>query len=161
MCCDADERYVGPIRDFVRSPNASSIDGVRVRLFDAYMTALDNVPFQKGMRLTNFRKFFGPEFREILMLWKNSDFVEFLGLDAREPKVDGEIRSLFLCQHYGKSLSSDHWEETCEYYSEHFPYESYGKKWAERKGRALHLQSDFGRQLYPWGAELFENSVEI
>jgi hypothetical protein len=31
------------------------------------------------------------------------------------------------CQHYGKSLSVDHWEETCEYYMRHFPFDTYGR----------------------------------
>jgi hypothetical protein len=65
------------------------------------------------------------------------------------------------CQHYGKSLSVDHWEETCEYYMRHFPFDTYGQKWRDRKGRAIHTQSDFMRSLYEWGDTLFANAVEI
>ena len=61
------------------------------------------------------------------------------------------------CQHYGKSLSIDHWEETCDYYMRHFPFDTYGRKWRDRKIRAIHTQSDFMRPLYEWGDTLFAN----
>jgi hypothetical protein len=67
----------------------------------------------------------------------------------------------FYCQHYGKSLSLDHWEETCDYYIKHFPFETYGRKWLSRKGRAIHTQSDFMQPLYEWGDALFANTVRM
>lgn len=161
MCCDADERYIGEIRNFVTSPVAAQPDAVRIQLFDAYMTEGDDHPYSVGTNLQNFRNFFGPERRDILMLWKNSDLVQFIGLDAREPVVPGKVDVRFFCQHYGKSLSYQHWEETCEYYASHFPWIPYGQKWTERKGKALHLQSDFGRPMYEWGSNLFSNAVKI
>lgn len=161
MCCDADERYIGPIRQFVTEPIQGKPDAIRIQLFDAYMTEGDDRPYSGEMLLTNFRHFFGPERRDILMLWKNSDLVHFTGLDAREPVVQGSSELKFFCQHYGKSLSYEHWEATCEYYVNHFPLDSYGKKWADRKGKALHSQSDFGRPLFEWGDNLFENAVKI
>ena len=160
MCCDADERYIGPIREFVSAPNMSALpDAVRVKLFDAYMVQDDQAPYQQGVSLLNFRLFFGPERRDILMLWKNSESVVYRGLDSREPIVPGLQECQFYCQHYGKSLSVQHWEETCDYYINHFPFELYGKKWSARKGRAIHTKSDFGRPLYRWGEELFANAV--
>ena len=75
-------------------------------------------------------------------------------------RVD-RVKTGLYCQHYGKSLSVDHWEETCEYYIRHFPFDTYGRKWRERKGRAIHTQSDFMRPLYEWGDTLFANAVEI
>ena len=161
MCCDADERYVGPIREFVTGPEDRQPAAVKIRLFDAYMTEGDDHPFEKGRRLLNFRRFFGPECRDILMLWKNDHRVEFKGLDSREPIVPSDAEMKFFCQHYGKSISYEQWEDTCNYYVNHFPWEPYGKKWAERKGRALHVKSDSGSQLYEWGAELFRNAVKI
>lgn len=160
MCCDADERFFGDIRSFVTS-NSLSIqpDAIRISLFDAYMTPLDQGAYKIGQSLINFRKFFGPECRNILMLWKNVPEVSFMGLDAREPTVPGNVVTRFYCQHYGKSLSVEHWEETCEYYVNHFPYDPYGKKWEARKGKAVHEISDFGRTLFPWGDTLFKNSV--
>jgi hypothetical protein len=55
------------------------------------------------------------------------------------------VETSLYCQHYGKSLSVEHWEETCEYYMRHFPFDTYGRKWRDRKGRAIHTQSDFMR----------------
>lgn len=161
ICCDADERFFGPIREFVTTSNGV-VNAVRISLFDAYMTSGDDISIRKGSQLLNFRKFFGPERRDILMLWKNTSLVRFIGLDAREPAIDfANIQTLFYCQHYGKSLSYSHWEETCDYYAKYFPWETYGKKWDSRRGKALHHQSDFGRPLYEWGSQLFLNSVKI
>lgn len=161
MCCDADERYVGPIREFVTAPIAAQVNGVRIRLFDAYMTKNDDHPFEKGMKLLNFRRYFGPERRDILMLWKNREDVKFVGLDAREPIVATGVETDFYCQHYGKSLSYAHWEATCDYYVKHFPWDPYGQKWNARKGKALHEQSDFGTALHAWGSDLFDAAVKI
>ena len=163
FCADADERYIGNIRDFVESNIFSDIDIVRISLFDAYMTENDKAPFIKGEKLMNFRKYFGPERRDIIMLWKPHDDITFVGLDSREPvySSDRNVVTKFNCQHYGKSLSVEHWEETCDYYVKHFPYESYGKKWQERKGNAIHNKSDFNRPLFEWGEKLFSNATVI
>lgn len=161
MCCDADERYIGSIRNFVTQPVEDKPDAIRIRLFDAYMTEGDDRPYLDGMRLKDFRRFFGPECRDILMLWRNSNMAHFVGLDSREPVIKGRIEPKFLCQHYGKSLSYEHWEDTCEYYVKNFPFDTYGKKWASRKGKALHVKSDFDRPLFEWGEALFENAVKI
>lgn len=160
MCCDADERYIGPIRQFVSRPDFGDLpDAIRIQLFDAYMTPGDSKPYQKGTPLLNFRGYFGPERRDILMLWKNTHNAEFRGLDSREPHVHGVEGKRFYCQHYGKSLSVEHWEATCDYYVDHFPYEPYGRKWLARKGRAIHSESDFGRPLFRWGEDLFMNAI--
>lgn len=160
MCCDADERYIGDIRSFVAENDYwNKPDAIRISLFDAYMTENDNAAYQQGQPLLNFRREFGPECRNILMLWKNNEDVVYRGLDAREPSVSGNVAIRFYCQHYGKSLSISHWESTCEYYINHFPYDPYGKKWEARKGKAIHELSDFGRPLLPWGDDLFRNAV--
>ncbi len=159
MCCDADERFVGPIRQFVTEPIQDKPDNIRIQLFDAYMTSSDDQPYSGVEPLMNFRGYFGPECRNILMLWKNGDAVRYVGLDAREPLVEGSIATMFRCQHYGKSLSYEHWESTCDYYVSNFPWDPYGKKWASRKGKALHALSDFGRPLFKWGEDLFKHAV--
>lgn len=160
MCCDADERYVGDIRALVTALNYEmQPDAVRISLFDAYMTAADSSAYKPGQRLLGFRQYFGPECRNILMLWKNSAEVGYRGLDAREPWVPGDVTIRFYCQHYGKSLSVEHWEATCDYYVNHFPYDPYGRKWEARKGRAIHDLSDFGRPLLQWGDDLFKRAV--
>lgn len=158
MCCDADERYFGDIKDYVSSETLNKPHGIRIQLYDAYMTYGDDKPYVKGQNLINFRKYFGPECRNILMLWQNLPHIQYQGLDAREPSMVGGTDIKFYCQHYGKSLSYQHWEETCDYYVKNFPWDPYGKKWSERKGKALHTQSDFGRKLYLWGEELFLKS---
>lgn len=160
MCCDADERYVGNIRGLVTAPDYSNEpDAIRISLFDAYMTATDKATYRKDFSLLNFRQYFGPECRNILMLWKNTAEVAYLGLDAREPCVSGTVAIRFYCQHYGKSLSIEHWEATCDYYVNHFPYDPYGKKWEARKGKAIHELSDFSRPLFKWGNDLFKHAI--
>ncbi|GEN35147.1 glycosyltransferase family 2 protein [Aneurinibacillus danicus] len=164
FCADADERYMGNIREFVCSESSKEVSLVRISLFDAYLTPNDHAPYKKGQPLLNLRKYFGPERRDIIMLWRaNEEGITFLGDDSREPiyPKSSKVKTLFKCQHYGKALSIQHWEETCNYYIKHFPYIPYGEKWEKRKGKAIHTISDFGTPLYQWGKELFSNAVII
>ncbi|GHA06342.1 hypothetical protein UN63_10035 [Oceanisphaera arctica] len=157
FCADADERYVGDIRGFVHSEQALELDGVRLSLFDAYMTPDDSAPYRRGP-LLDFRRHFGVERRDILMLFRLSAAPRFEGLDRREPDLPPAARVAvrFAVQHYGKAISESQWEDTCDYYINHFPYEPYGKKWQARKGQAIHRGvSDFDTPLYSWGDELF------
>ena len=161
FCFDADERVTGDLRGFVGGLHGGDCDGVRIRLFDAYMTPDDQAPYRPDRELLDFRRFFGPEQRDILMLWRNRPEVVFAEQHAREPGGLERVRTDLYCQHYGKSLSVEHWEETCDYYIRHFPYDTYGRKWSERKGQAIHTRSDFMRPLYEWGDTLFANAVRI
>ena len=161
FCFDADERVTGDLRRFVEGQRATDHDGVRIQLFDAYMTPDDHAPYQPDRELLGFRRFFGPERRDILMLWRSRSEVIFAEHHAREPGGVERVRTDLYCQHYGKSLSVAHWEETCEYYIRHFPFETYGRKWRDRKGRAIHTQSDFMRPLYEWGDTLFANAIKL
>lgn len=161
LCFDADERVIGNLRGFLESPSAKKCNGIRIRLFDAYMTSDDHAPFLQQQNLLDFRQFFGPERRDILMLWRNLPHVRYAGLDAREPTGVDQVITNFYCQHYGKAISTEQWEETCDYYVKYFPFETYGQKWLARKGNAIHTQSDFSRPLFHWGSELFDNSVLI
>jgi len=161
LCFDADERITGDLRSFVSGSLAKGCDGVSVQLFDAYMTADDCAPYQPGQELLDFLRYYGPERRDILMLWRNRPEVFFAEGHEREPGGISRLRTDLYCQHYGKSLSLEHWEETCDYYIKHFPFETYGRKWLARKGQAIHSQSDFMRPLYAWGEALFANAVKI
>lgn len=161
LCFDADERVTGDLRGFIDSASASQCNGVRIRLFDAYMTPDDHAPFIQGQRLLDSRRFFGPERRDILMLWRNLPRVRYSGLDSREPTGVDQAVTDFYCQHYGKAISLEQWEETCDYYIKHFPSETYGQKWLARKGAAVHTQSDFSRPLFEWGDILFDNAIVI
>ena len=161
LCFDADERVTGEMRGFLEGPELGDCEGIRVPLFDAYMTPDDCAPYQSDRALLNFRRFFGPEQRDILMLWRNRAEVFFPEQKARSPVGIKRIRTGFYCQPYGKALSVAHWEETCDYYIRHFPFKTYGRKWSDRKGRAIHTQSDFMRPLYEWGDTLFAAAVNI
>lgn len=160
-CFDADERVLGDLRDFVGQVSPGECNGIRIRLFDAYMTPDDYQPCIRGLSLLNSRRYFGPERRDILMLWRHRPQVAFQGMDAREPVGVNQILTHFYCQHYGKATSIEQWEETCDYYLEHFPAETYGKKWLSRKGKAIHTHSDFGYPLYTWGPILFAKSIPL
>ena len=137
LCFDADERVAGDLRGLLQGPRTGDCEGIRVRLFDAYMTPDDCAPYQSHLELLGFRQFFGPEQRDILMLWRNREKVFFAERHAREPGGIKQLRTELYCQHYGKSLSVEHWEETCDYYIRHFPFETYGRKWLDRKGQAI------------------------
>lgn len=156
---DADERIIGDIKEFIKSEESANIDAVRISLFDAYLTKTDQQPYLEGP-LLNFRKYYGIERRDIIMLWRNSQDITYQGLDSREPFIPNNkmVITKFYCQHYGKSLSIQHWEETCQYYIQHFPYEPYGAKWENRIGKGIHELSDFDTPLYVWGDELFKNA---
>lgn len=155
---DCDERFEGNIRKYLLSEDSKNVDAIRIRLFDAYITSDDQDAYNDG-ELYDFRKYFGPECRDILMIWRNSANIKFEGLDKREPILrSSNVITKFYCQHYGKSLSIEHWEETCDYYSEHFP--KYADKWRKRKGMAIHKQSDFNRKLYTWKSAK-DHSVKI
>lgn len=148
--CDADERFEGDIKKYLLEECPRDVNSVRIPLLDAYITRNDKDPYKSGRKLFNFRKYFGPERRDILMIWRNGCGADFDQIDAREPKgiIDYKEETKFYCQHYGKSLSIEQWEETCNYYVEHFP--KYRDKWQARKGKAIHDRSDFGDKLYPW-----------
>jgi hypothetical protein len=161
LCFDPDERVTGDLRGFVAGLSGQACDAVRVRLFDAYMTPDDHAPYESGQALLDFRRYFGPEERDILMLWRNRPQIVFAEGDGRTPRGMEHVKTDLYCQHYGKSLSIAHWEETCDYYIKHFPFDTYGRKWTERKGRAIHTESDFGRPLYAWGESLFAKAVPL
>ncbi|MET4042078.1 glycosyltransferase family 2 protein [Bradyrhizobium sp. RT6a] len=159
FCFDPDERVTGDLRGFMERTHSTDCDGVRVQLFDAYLTPDDQAPYQANQALLDFRRFFGPEQRDILMLWRNR--LEVIFANGRVPSGVERVETGLHCQHYGKSLSVGHWEETCDYYIRHFPFDTYGRKWSDRKGRAIHTQSDFMRPLYEWGDTLFADAVKI
>ncbi len=147
--CDADERFEGNIRNYLLHECPTDVNGIKISLFDAYITKNDMKPIRRGDKLFDFRQYFGREKRDILMIWRNMTGVDFLVSDARPPQnVQPEIITKFYCQHYGKSLSVEHWDETCRYYMNYFP--KYSEKWRERLGKAIHNETDFGTELMLW-----------
>lgn len=153
---DCDERFELDVNELKGLPQ--EVDGVRISLFDGYMTEFDDASYNGG-ELMNFRKYFGPEMRDILMIFRNRDYIKFVGLDAREPFGCKNTVTLFYCQHYGKCISEEQWESTCAYYATYFP-EPYKSKWEGRKGKHIHTLSDFGRELFTWD-EVKYNSIKI
>jgi hypothetical protein len=121
----------------------------------------DYIPYQPGQQLLVFRRFYGAEQRDILMLWRNRSEVYFAEGHERQPGGIGRVRTNLCCQHYGKSLSVEHWEETCDYYIKHFPFQNVRTEMARPQRAAIHSQSDFMRPLYEWGDALFANAVRI
>ena len=141
LCFDADERLIGDMPDM-------RADGYRFRLFDGYLTERCRVEYASD-ELQYLPRMWGPEYRDILMLFK-IDRAKYVGLDRREPMFNGRIeQSNMFVKHFGKCLSVDHWEQTCDYYAKYFPAR-YQKKWENRKGKAIHTTSDFGRELFAW-----------
>jgi len=133
LCFDPDERVAGDMRGFVAGLTDET-DAVRVRLFDAYMTPEDQAPYTSDQPLLDFRKFYGPEQRDILMLWRNRPEIGFAEGDGRTPRGMTSVKTALFCQHYGKSLSVAHWEETCDYYIRHFPYETLRREVGSAEG---------------------------
>ena len=141
LCFDADERLDGPLP-------ALEADGYRFQLFDGYMTPDLQEPYTGGP-LADLPRMWGPERRDILMLFRRSKS-HYAGRDRREPITRGRIElASTRVRHYGKCLSIGHWEDTCDYYGRYFP-EPYRSKWRARKGKAIHTLSDFGRPLLSW-----------
>ena len=149
---DADERLIGNIREDTLSLNKNKIHYIRVPLYDAYLTPNDCQPFTAESSLLNGRVFFGPERRDIIFAWNKHANAEYILDDAREPSVSSnQYTTIFLCQHYGKAISKERWDDKCYYYINNFPFDVYGRKWESRLGKAVHCFSDFDTPLYKWG----------
>lgn len=139
---DADERIDF---SFLHEQHLKLMDGIVMKLFDYYITAEDvDLDYKE-------RKYLGPEYREILMMYKNKPGLKYEFADQREMALPKGSQILYAgaVKHYGKAISVEEWESTCEYYSTHFP-EPYKTKWEQRKGKAVHTKSDFGADLITW-----------
>jgi glycosyltransferase involved in cell wall biosynthesis len=151
---DADERLVGDLPGMT-----GDTSGYRFKLFDGYMTEEHRVEYASGS-LAELPRLYGPERRDILMLFRTED-ARYLGLDQREPVVHGPVETTSVyVKHFGKCLSVEQWEETCDYYATFFP-EPYKSKWEARRGGAIHAASDFGRPLYAWDELLARPEVQV
>jgi len=144
---DVDERLEFD-RDLVRAmPDA--VAGMAFRLFDFYMTPDDREPYRRGQPLTDLRQWCGPEYRDILMAFDRERAI-FPPHEqcVREPSVQGPVALVGHARHYGKALSVAEWDAKCAFYMRCFP--RYAKKWARRRGQAIHTRSDFGAELIEW-----------
>jgi hypothetical protein len=136
---DADERIEWDFKGY------ENYDCIVMKLFDFYITEDDkNHPYYD-------RQWLGPEYRNILMMFRNMPGIGYFMPDQREALLrrDAKVLHTGYVKHYGKAISIDEWEKTCDYYSSYFD-EPYRTKWLKRKGKAVHSQSDFGRPLIRW-----------
>ena len=106
FCFDPDERVTGDLRGFLEGMHSSDCDGLRVQLFDAYLTPDDHEPYRDDRELLGFRRFFGPERRDILMLWRNRVDVTFAEKHGREPGGVERVETGLYCQHYASRCRS-------------------------------------------------------
>lgn len=136
-CFDADEYIEFENIDFTK-------DSYFFRLFDFYITEEDK---DKGYL---HRQWMGEEYREITMLFKVNPNVKF---NSRVPKNVGKPCFGGWVKHYGKAISVEEWEKTCDYYINHrwkgVDDELYNR-WKSRKGKAIHAVSSFGNKLIKW-----------
>lgn len=115
------------------------------RLYDFYITEEDkDKPWKE-------RRWMGPEYRDILMFFKVMPGVHFYQREPVGPwkaiERGGDVR------HYGKAISIDEWEKTCDYYVRHIGGQylpKFTRKWEARRGKAIHTVSDFGKPLILW-----------
>lgn len=142
LCFDADERFVGEFPSLI-----TDVDAYKFQLFDGYITPSTPDDYEGGS-LEDLPRLWGPERRDITMLFR-TDKAKFIGLDQREPVIDGmTAMSDVLVKHYGKCISRAQFEETCRYYMK---WPKYAEKWAQRLDEGcVHTQSDFGRDLVTW-----------
>lgn len=136
-------------------------EAVKFKLYDFYITPDDitqtvdihtGTPFKT---VTNYseREWIGPEYRNILMMFRNYRWTRFAGIDAREPFMRQGRRCLTsgYVKHYGKALTIERYDRKVKYYIEEFGAQ-YRTKWLKRVGKAVKndFMSDFGTKLIKW-----------
>tara|TARA_R110000737_G_scaffold351938_1_gene395810 strand:- start:1259 stop:2005 length:747 start_codon:yes stop_codon:yes gene_type:complete len=124
--------------------NDTNTSAYSLRLFDYYITKDD---VTKNYRE---REWMGPEYRDIMMLFRPSPKILF---KDRQPLGFTNHKLGGFVKHYGKAVSIVEWEKTCDYYIEHrggIQRPFFTNKWKARKGKAIHTESDFGRELIKW-----------
>jgi len=121
-------------------------------LFDFYITPED------VEETYLHRRWMGPEYRNIPMFFKVRPSIKFT---QRVPRGIG-MNTAFggYVRHYGKAISVKRWEDACEYYvdvrwADRKP--KLRQSWEDRKGKAIHTESDFDRPLITWD-ERFDTS---
>lgn len=119
------------------------VGAVAHRLYDVYITPKDvNDSYRE-------RNWVGPEYRTIIFFFKNSPYLGYNKPDQRIVDLPPQTKIVVagIVKHFGKGLSVEHWEETCDYYINFWP--KYAAKWQARKGQAVKKDylSDFGNKL--------------
>lgn len=147
---DSDEYIDFSLVDF-----NSDINTYYFRLFDFYITPEDvNDNYMD-------RIYMGPEFRDIEMLFKVNGKINFnqrIPMNYSGPKALGGY-----VKHYGKAISVEEWDKTCNYYINvrwaGGVSNMLKKRWESRVGKAIHTKSDFDRPLITWDERFDENKI--
>ena len=141
---DADERLFYNFEDL-----NDNIDFVISRLFDFYITEEDKDRAYNG-NIVAMRKWCGPEYRDIVSVFRNLQGTYFTRKNSRNPDIALYNRKIStgVIRHYGKAISIKDWERRCDYYIARAS--EYASVWEARKGKAVHSESDFFRPLYTW-----------
>jgi hypothetical protein len=155
---DADERFFLQHQLLFHEPGVAAI---ACKLFDVYITPEDvDKSYPERMWVE-------PEYRVIVFFFKNSQYLKYSIPDQREVSLEpgAKIALAGVIKHFGKAISVQQWEETCDYYIRNFP--RYSEKWLARKGKAIKYdyRSDTGHPLVKFqdilsGAELGNPSPE-
>jgi glycosyltransferase involved in cell wall biosynthesis len=123
-------------------------DAYRMKLFDFYITEED-----KDKHFLE-RQWMGIECRRVLRLFRADKRVKFIpGIGEPILPKDFKVEVAGWVKHYGKAISIEEWEKTCDYYINHrggnyLP--EFTEKWKARKGKAIHTKSDLGSPLIKW-----------
>lgn len=137
---DADERIY--FKDWNLMFN-KDVTAIACKLYDIYITPED---VDKSYLE---RDWVGPEYRTIVMFFRNNDYISYDKPDQRIVNLppDSKVYIAGFVKHFGKGISVDHWNETCLYYIKNFP--KYSKKWQSRLGKAIKqdYKSDFENSL--------------
>lgn len=141
---DADEEIEFDWMKFRFGIKYMPIVAVKMRLFDFYATEDDY-----DLDFTH-RTMIGPEYRPIIMAFKNTEHLKYYVPIQREVEIGpGVVLEMGFVKHYGKAISAEHHEMKCEYYARNFPID-YAEKWDNRRGKFIHTKSDFGMDLIEW-----------
>lgn len=145
---DADERIEFNWDNLI----CADFDCVKMRLFDFYITAEDvHLPYTERTKM-------GVEYRDINFAFRLGKTDGYSYPDQRECTVrTRKVLHSGYVRHYGKAISVEQWEDTCEYYATCFP--RYASKWEARKGKAIHTVSDFGNELITWCQRLDKRKI--
>ena len=136
----------------------SECELISLMCFDPHITEEDKDLPQERYRE---RKYVGQEFYPLPFFFRNTLDLDYFYQDQRLPYVNFESTKQYMggkLLHWGKGISEEIWERKCDYYADVFG-PKYSEKWANRRGKAIHTESDFGNPLVLWD-DILSGKVE-